>query len=192
MEKTVDYTKNSLTIISDAAKRILRYRKFGSVLDLGTGTGRNALFLAKKRFKVTALDSVKSKLTTLKEIAKKQHVPLTLKHANIATFRPSKKYDIVLALVSLHFLKDSQVPKTIERIKQYTKTGGLNVIAVHTTKNVKKSHYRPHLFKKNELRDYYRDWQILEYKEVWGHLFRTETNQQPVRKHRAELIARKI
>ena len=190
-EKIIDYTKNPLAIISDAAKKILKYKKFGSVLDVGTGTGRNALFLAKKGFDVTALDSVKNKLTTLKKLAKKQRVQLTFRHANIVTFKPSKKYDIVLALVSLHFLKDPQVPKIIERIKKYTKSGGLNVITVHTKRNIVKSHNRPHLFKKNELRNYYRNWQILEYKEVWGHLFRTETNQKPVRKHRAELIARK-
>jgi len=191
MEKVVDYTKNNLEIISGAAQEMLTYKKSGSVLDVGTGTGRNALFLAKKGFTVTALDSIKSKLIALKKIAKEQGITLYFKHANIVTFKPTKKYDIVLALVSLHFLKDTQVSKTIENIKQYTKSGGLNVITVHTKQNTNKSHARPHLFRKNELKKYYSDWQILEYKEVWGHRFKTEANQKPVRKHRAEIIARK-
>ncbi len=190
-EKVIDYTKNSF-IISDATKKILKYKKSGSVLDVGTGTGRNALFLAKKRFDVTALDSIKKNLSKLKEVASKQRVILHYKHANIATFKTSKKYDIVLALVSLHFLKNSQVSKTIKKIKNYTKRGGLNIITVHTKQNKGKSHSRPHLFKKNELKNYYRDWKILECKEVWGHLFKTEKYPIPVRKHRAQLIAKKI
>ena len=191
-EKVVDYTKNPLAIISDAAKKLLKYKKSGSVLDVGTGTGRNALFLAKKGFGVTALDSVKSKLVELKKIAKSQRVPLKFIHINITRYRPSKKYDVVLALVSLHFLKAKQVPKIIKRMKEYTKDGGLNVVSVHTTKNTNKSSYRPHLFKRNELKKYYSDWQILEYNEAWGHLFRTTPNSKPVKKHRAEIIARKI
>ncbi len=189
--KVLDFSKNPLAIISEEVKRILKYKKSGSVLDLGTGGGRNALYLAKKGFGVTALDSVKNNLVKLKEVAKKQNVKLKLKHADILDFNPKQKYDIVLAISSLHFLKSSRVPNIIKRIKEYTKIGGLNVITVHTKKNIKKSHHRPHLFEKNELKDYYKDWEVLEYKEELGHWFKTEYMSKPTRKHKAELIARK-
>lgn len=189
-KKVIDFSKDPLAIIADIVKKTPRYKKSGSVLDLGTGTGRHALFLAQKGFKVTALDSIKRKLIKLRKVALKRNIRLSYIHANIKNFKPSKKYDILIATMSLHFLKKLQVSKAIEMMKRTTKSGGLNVIVVHTTQNIK-SHHRPHLFKKNELRKYYSNWKILQYKESWGLPLRFKKRGRLVRRHRAGLIARK-
>jgi len=190
-EKIIDYSKDLLAIPSIAARQLLKYRKSGSLLDLGAGRGRNTLFLAKKGFDVTALDSNKSTLIGLKKAAKERGIKVKVKYANMITYNPQRKYDVVLSLLSVHFLSKKQISKTIEKIKNYTKAGGLNVITVHTKKNKKSESARKYLFKKNELKKHYKDWKILEYREVWGQLFKTEKNMTPVKKHRAEIIARK-
>jgi tellurite methyltransferase len=187
----IDYTKQPMIdMVSGIAKKVLRYKKSGSVLDVGTGTGRNALFLAKSGFKVTALDSVKSKIEALKKEARKREVKLNYIKANIASFKPFKKYDVILANMSLHFLKESQVSKTIKKLQDYTKKNGLNLIAVHTDRNPK-SHYRPYLFKRNELKNYYRGWKIVKYNEGLGMPFRLKPRGKVIRRYGAGIVARK-
>ena len=60
-------------------------------------------------------------------------------------------------------MNKKEVQKIIEKIKTNTLKNGLNIISVFTEKNPSKNF--PYLFKKNELKDFYKDWEILEYKE---------------------------
>lgn len=187
-QKVLDYSKSS--IVPEVIRNILRYKKSGSALDLGTGTGRHALFLAKKGFRVTALDSVRSKLVALREVARAQRLPMKCKHADMKHIKLREMYDVILASHSLHFLKTPQLEKAIEIIQTHTKPSGLNIIRVHTKENPK-HHYRPHLFAKNELKKYYVGWKILLYRELWGQPFRNLKTGRPVVRHKAELIAKK-
>jgi len=191
MDNIIDFSKNPPAIVSGIVKKILDYKTSGSVLDLGSGIGRHSLFLAKQGFEVTALDTDKEALVVLGSFAKEERVNLVIKQADFTTFIPDHKYDIVLAFMSLNFLEESQIPKVINQMKNYTNNNGLHVIAVHTIKNIIKKHTRPHLFEENELRNYYKNWEILYYRELWGAPFRKRVTDKPVSKHRAELIARK-
>lgn len=179
----------SPSTISSLVKKTLKYIKVGSVLDLGAGNGRHSFFLAKKGFQVIAVDIDKNKISSIRKTARKKGLKISLKLADIATFSPEKKYDLVVATMSLHFLTQTQVPKTIKTIQQSTKPDGLNVISVHTNKNTAGS--RPYLFKPLELKKYYSGWKIVYYWEGLGKLFKSDRSAKPQRKYRASIIAKK-
>ncbi|MDO8505017.1 MAG: methyltransferase domain-containing protein [bacterium] len=173
--------------IAPGVRHILKYKKSGTVLDLGSGKGKHSTFLAKNGFTVTAVDHEKEKLVVLKNRAKIEKVHIVTKCADIGKFRTSRKYNIVISTMVLHFLDKKQIPKVIARIKSYTKPDGLNLISVLTDKEPKG--YRPHLFKKNELRKHYLDWSILEYEEKKSKHFYCNLTGKIIRQHRAVLIA---
>ena len=91
--------------------------------------------------------------------------------------------------MTLHFLSAEKVPTTIKRMQEATKTGGLNVIAVYTEENP--MGLRPHLFKKDELRNFYNNWEMLQYKEFLGPKIENRKDGGPERRYNAQMIARK-
>ena len=94
-------------------KAILKYKKSGTVLDLGSGPGRHTLFLAKKGFAVTAIEISREKSDRLKKAAHKENLSVRVVTKNIVDLDIAKSYDIVLATMSLHFLSKTQVPKAV-------------------------------------------------------------------------------
>ncbi|MEK7554737.1 MAG: methyltransferase domain-containing protein [Patescibacteria group bacterium] len=191
-QKVTDYSKYPphLASVTPVVKLILRYKKRGTVLDLGSGGGRHAYFLAKHGFTVTVLDKNQGMLARLKRAAKQEIINLIYQRADIAKPHFTKKYDVIVAAVSLHFLKPAEISRAIVSMKAHTKRGGLNAITVHTMKN-KKTSTKPYRFKKSELRNYYTDWKIHHYRELWGDPFRLKPGARFIRRHRAELIAEK-
>lgn len=176
--------------IAPAVRSILKYKKSSTVLDLGSGKGRHTIFLAEKGFRVTAVEHTKEKLAELKKQAKIEKVRIATKCIDVRKFRSSRKYDVVIATMLLHFLKKRQIKKIIARMKSYTKPNGLNVVSVLTDKHPKG--FRPHLFKKNELNQYYSDWSTVEYKEKLSKPFYSNSAGRIIRQHRAVLIAQKV
>jgi len=179
-----------ISTVSQIIKDILKYKRSGSVLDLGAGIGRNSFFLAKKGFSVTALDKDTEAILKLKKLAKKMDLKIKTMQNDLINFQNKQKYDVIIAINSLHFLKKSQIPKIITKIQSTTKANGLNVISVHTDKNPLGS--RPYLFTSQELKRFYSEWKILKYKENLGLPYRTSLTGKIIRKHRAVIIARKI
>jgi len=69
----------------------------GHILSLGEGEGRNAVYLAKKHFNVTALDSAKTGLDKTKKLAKEKNVQVHLLLENLKNYAFEKdKWDGVL------------------------------------------------------------------------------------------------
>ena len=168
--------------MTPSVKEALKYKESGS--------GRNAIGLARKGFLVTAVDKNKEKLSLLKIRARELGVKLTTKYADIKRLRLSTKYDIMIATMILHFLDEGQVSKAISMMQKYTKAEGLNIVSVFTDKHPVGT--RPYLFKKNELKKYYLDWKILKYEEKLSRKFFSSRTNTFVRQHRAVLIAQKI
>lgn len=176
--------------IAPGVRNILKYKKSGKVLDLGSGSGRHALFLAKMGFKVTAVDNAKEKIAELKQRTKMENVRIVAKCVDVRKFRASSKYDVVIATMLLHFFTKRQISEIVARIKSYTKPNGLNVVSVLTDKHQKGA--RPHLFKAKELKQYYKDWSILEYEEKLSKPFYSNSAARMIRQHRAALISQNV
>lgn len=167
----------------------MKFKQSGTVLDLGSGVGRHALFLAKKGFQVTAVELELAKLAKLQDNAKKLGLAIKTVQANIGDFQPQGTYDAVVATMTLHFLAEDRAKEVIRRMQESTSPGGLNVITAYTEENPKG--LRPYLFKKGELREFYKDWEVLQYEESLGPRLERPKDGGPERRYRALLMARK-
>jgi len=72
------------------------------VLELGCGTGELANGLALYGAKVYAIDFSKTSINKAKELSKKLNTKINFEQKNILDFQTTKKFDIVIALGSLH------------------------------------------------------------------------------------------
>lgn len=161
----------------------------GKVLDLGVGEGRNAICFAKRGFSVTGVDFSEKAIRKLRSLSEKENLKIKAILDNVSRFNFQEKYDIILAFSLLHFLKKREIKRIIKKIKKHTEVSGFNLISVFTEDNPKKNF--PYLFKRNQLKKFYKDWQIVHYKEFF-------TNPQkhgkgPVHRHAvARVIAKRI
>jgi len=97
-------------------------RKPGRALDIATGQGRNAVFLATRGWKTTGIDTADAGLRIAKEQAAKEKVALDAIEADMDTYDYGKaKWDLV-ALIYAGARVD-----LLERIKASLKKGGLFV-----------------------------------------------------------------
>ena len=133
----------------------------GNALDIGCGTGRNAIWLAENGWEVDAIDSSKERLKVAKE--RSQHKVLesdtiSFIHSDLESYEPKRQYDAVICGMVLHFLSVKEIESAIKKIKSWTKVGGYVYVSVHTDENP--AHHRPTLFRKDQLVDYFDDWTI--------------------------------
>lgn len=149
----------------DLVTNILKYKKTGSVLDLGCGNGRNALFLLSKGFHVTGVDLSKVGLDLIRKKAGNYQGNIKLILSDVTKLETDEKFDLVLAIGLLHFLQINQIKQLLLKIKLWTKPEGLNVIAVRMSQNYKKD--LPYVFKPGELIKIYQnpEWKVLESRE---------------------------
>jgi SAM-dependent methyltransferase len=146
---------------------ILKYKKYGTVLDVGVGEGRNALFLAKKGFDVLGVDISEAGINKFLRLGKKLKVKVSGVVSDITKFKFDKKFDIIISVATLHFLSRKNIEIVIKKMKKHTDKSGLNLITVFTvdSPSFKMHPNKMYYFQRNELKNFYNDWKILNYKE---------------------------
>ncbi|MNP23026.1 Ubiquinone biosynthesis O-methyltransferase [compost metagenome] len=70
----------------------------GSILDIGCGTGRHSIELAKRGFKVTGVDISQGMLAEAEKAAAEAGVQVEWVHSDAVTYIPDKKFDAVICL----------------------------------------------------------------------------------------------
>ncbi|MEE8608549.1 MAG: class I SAM-dependent methyltransferase [Nitrospiraceae bacterium] len=133
----------------------------GRALDIATGKGRNALFLAEQGFTVDAIDISEVGLQQAQRHAEKQGLTLNLVQADLASFEfPDSAYDLIL---NINFLLRSLVPK----IKNALLPGGYIIFDTYLLDQQDLGHPRnpAYLLNHNELLDLFRGFRILCYQE---------------------------
>ena len=101
----------------------------GSALDLASGTGRNALWLAEQGWKVTAVDGAASALDILGQHAQHAGLPIQLLHADLSKSEIAplqNEWDLVLICYYLQ-------RELFEAAKAAVRPGGILLAIVHTT-----------------------------------------------------------
>ncbi len=128
------------------------------VLDLDMGDGRNAVFLARKGFKVTGLeeneDTYKNAKTFAKEVGVRVDAILSDRSTHLF---PHQSFDVIM---SFHHVDK----KVIERMKNWLRPGGYIIYEAITEQelNIPKGELS---IKSGELLKLFGDYRILKYEE---------------------------
>jgi len=135
------------------------------VLDIGCGEGKDAVFLARNGYDVTAFDVSERGLAKARELADHCGVNIAFFKADVRDFRPEEEFDIIFSSGVFHYIPKEQREDLIDSLKAHTKTNGLNVINVFVKKpflplppDIEESEMTAGDWKSGELLVYYHDW----------------------------------
>ena len=133
----------------------------GKALDIATGTGRNAIFLAERGFEVVGIDISPIALAEAQRWAKEKSLVIAWQQADLEQTELSPgHYDLVL---NFNYLQRSLVPQ----IKQTLKPGGWVIFETYLIDQQAIGHPNNpgYLLGHNELLDLFRDFRVLYYRE---------------------------
>jgi tellurite methyltransferase len=144
-------------------KRHITLLPKGRALDIATGEGRNAVFMALHGFDVDAVDISKMGLRKVQRLAKETGVKIHTFHADLDTYQIKKgHYDLI---ANFYYLKRSLIPK----IKKGLKKGGKVIFETYIlehrslgTGGPKQSEY---FLRPNELLKLFDGFRIVRYRE---------------------------
>lgn len=149
-------------IVLDAIKHL---QAGASVIDIGSGQGRNALALARRGFEVVAQDTSSVAVEQVRALAEKTHLPNLKAEIGDAKEELSQNYDLIISTFILHHLSTENGLKFIENMKSHTNPGGLNAIAAQMREgdlfNADKDLVDTLYVTSKLLEDLYRDWEIV-------------------------------
>jgi tellurite methyltransferase len=155
----------------------------GKALDIASGEGRNAVFLARQGFDVDAVDISEVGLKKAKKLAGEIGVKIHTSFADLNTYQIKKEeYDLI---ANFYFLRRGFIPK----IKKGLKKGGRVIFETYILEQKNVGTEGPkdpkYFLKPNELLRLFKDFRILFYREG---IFKEGGRKKAV----ASLIAEKI
>ncbi|HEY1074818.1 MAG TPA: methyltransferase domain-containing protein [Patescibacteria group bacterium] len=177
----------------DELKQFATQLKSGTVLDLGGGDGRNSLYLAHLGFSVTNVDRSPAAIASFLERAEAESMRdlCTGIVSEVGSFS-FQSYDMILAINIIHFLSPNLFPELFHQIKESTRPGGVVIIADYLDGGpFRNPEYDQYWLQSGELKSLYRDWHILEYKEVMRIPRKINSDGAPMENMWALLVARK-
>lgn len=132
------------------------------VLDVGCGTGNDAIYLSKARYRVTGVDLARTAIQTANRKALQAGASCQFLVANALDLPfPSNTFDLVLDKACFHFIPASERQTYINNIKRVLRQGGQFLLFVASDHDTEVSGSF-HKFTKQEITDTFgRDFKIL-------------------------------
>lgn len=141
-----------------------------SVLDIGCGEGKDAVYLAGKGCKVTAFDITSSGIRKTRMLSDRFGVDVDAFEADINDFEISNQFDIIYSTGTIQYLFDENIGPFFEKINHLTKEGGVVYFNVFVEKPFLELppdwDHEEKMWKTGDLFRYFGDWKILNIKEV--------------------------
>jgi len=164
-------------------KKHIRLLPRGKALDIATGEGRNAVFLAQNGFDVDAVDISEKGLKKARKLAREKGVKINTFLVDLDQYHIAKeRYDLI---ANFYFLKRRLIP----RIRNGVKKGGIIVFETYLLEHRALATGGPtqakYFLKPNEPLRLFRNFRILYYREG---IFKEGRKRKAV----ASLIAQKI
>ena len=148
----------------------------GKALDLACGPGRNAIYLAERGWKVTAVDGSSVAI----ELLQSKNPAIDARVADLEAGElevPRESFDLVL---SCYYLQRSLIPL----MQAALRPGGLLIMIAHLA-GIDQPEGTPTRAYPGELRSYFEEWRVLHYREG-------EPGESAHRHAVAELVAQKL
>lgn len=102
-----------------------KVENFSKVLDLGCGIGRNAIYLAKMGFSVSAFDLSEDGLAQLQKEAQRENLNVDIKRGDMLTLPYETGYfDCLLAFHSIYHTDYAGLVTVLSEMRRVTKKGG--------------------------------------------------------------------
>ncbi|MDD2754223.1 MAG: class I SAM-dependent methyltransferase [Methanothrix sp.] len=103
----------------------------GKILDLGVGSGRNAIYFAKKGYEIQGIDISSTAIEQCIANAKKECLTIDAKTGDLKNFSiKNETYSLIIAGWVLNFFKINEINKIIENMKNGLKKGGIIYIGI--------------------------------------------------------------
>lgn len=174
------------------------YERHLEILDIGCGSGRNVLFLAKDNHTVSGFDIKEQAIQNINTIAHTENmhnVTASVHDLNQALSLKLQLYDLIISTVSMQFLDTERVPSLLKELQEATLIDGMHFFVFPLFDPAftfpETFSYLPH---SKELYSFYQDsgWSVLEYNEDVGQLHKRDLTGKPIQGMFATLLAQKI
>ena len=143
------------------------------VLDIGCGEGKDAVFLARNGYRVTAFDIADAGLAKARELAKYHDVNVDFFKANVNEYMPTEKFDIIFSSGVLHYISLDKRKDFFASLKEYTAPDGIHVLNVFVAKpfieaapDSEEAERLVEPWLSGELAGYYHDWLFHQNEEI--------------------------
>lgn len=108
----------------------------GTVLDIGAGQGRNALYLARRGFDVHALEPSNVAATALGDLAAREGLPLSVFTDPFGVFHPPIPfYAGILIFGLIPDLRRGEITDLADRVRRWSSPGALLWVTAFTTED---------------------------------------------------------
>ena len=164
-------------------KKAIHLLPGGKALDMATGEGRNAVFLAQHGFEVDAVDISAKGLKKARKLAREAGVRVNAFLVDLDHYQIEEdRYDLI---ANFYFLKRRLIPKIRKGLRKGGKIIFETYLLEHRTLAAGGPRQAKYFLKPNELLRFFKDFRILFYREG---IFREGGRIKAV----ASLIAEKI
>lgn len=114
--------------------KLVKPGKDVKVLDIGCGEGKDAVFMAKQGYDVTAFDITTNGINKTIRMAEENNVKINAFVADINDFEIDDTFDIIYSTGTIQYLEDDKIDGFFAKVQKMTRPNGINWFNVFVDK----------------------------------------------------------